>query len=109
MAKDEAIFGRSFRIHSLHLQIHCVLRDWFLSVIVQVFQTKTIISGYGTHFWNEEIKAFSHHPDILCGIVLRVYALLIRSVNMAPTNAILFQTDQEEDRQCYRFLFPMAT
>ena len=103
MAEDEASFGRTFRIHLLCVPIHRELRDWFLSVAVQVFQTKTIISGYETHFWNEEIEAFSHHQDILFGIVPCVYALLIRSIHMAPMNAILFPTDQEEDRQCYRY------
>ena len=67
----------------------CAMKQVF-SVIVQVLQTKTIISGYGTHFWNKEIEAFSHHPDILFGIVPCLYALLIRPVHMAPTNAILF-------------------
>ena len=80
------------------LPIHRVLQNRFFSVIVQVLQTKMIISGYGTHFWNEEIKAFSHHPDILFGIVPCLYALLIRPVHMAPTNAVLFRTNQEEDR-----------
>ena len=47
------------------------------SVILQVLQTKTIISRYGTHFWNEGIEAFSHHPDILFSIVPCLYALLI--------------------------------
>ena len=74
------------------------LRNRFFSVIVQVLQTKTIISGYGTHFWNEEIEAFSHHPDVLFGVVPCLYALLIRPVHMTPMNAILFQTNQEEDR-----------
>ena len=62
-----------------------------------------IISRYGAHFWNEEIEAFSHHPDLLFGVVPCVYAILIRSVHLAPTNAILFSTDQEEDRECYRY------
>ena len=103
MAEDEASFGKSFRIHSLCLQIHRVLRDQFLSATVQVFQTKTIISRYGTHLRNEEVEAFSHHPDILFGVVTCVYALFIQSIHMAPTNAILFPTDQEEDRQCYQY------
>ena len=58
-----------------------------------------IISRYGAHFWNEEIgahfwnekiEAFSHHPDLLFGIVPCVYAILIVSVHLAPMNAILF-------------------
>ena len=101
--EDEASFGRSFQIHLLRLPIHSVLQDWFLSATLQIFQTKTIISRYGAHLRNEEVQAFSHHPDILFGIIPCVYALLIRSVHMAPTNAILFPTDQEQDRQCHRY------
>ena len=103
MAEDEASFGRSFRIHLLRLQIHGVLRDWFLSATLQIFQTKMIISGYGAHLRNEEVEAFGHHQDIHFGVVPCVYALLIQSVHMAPTNAILFPTDQEQDRQRYRY------
>ena len=62
-----------------------------------------IISRYGEDLRNEEVQGFGHHPDILFGTVPCVYALLIQSVRMAPANAILFPTDQEEDRQCYRY------
>ena len=98
MAEDEASFGWTFRIHFLCLPIHLVLRNRFFSVIAQVFQTKMIISGYGTHFWNVEIKSFIHHPDILFSIVPCLYALLIQPIHMAPTNAVLFRTNQEVDR-----------